>query len=423
MECKEKNYQAVMQEVAISDEALQETAAAFRCDIESGLRGRACSSLRLLPSYLALPDKPYQGQYVALDFGGTNVRAALIVLDGKGGYKIERIVAKPLKVDNVYDFTGRDTAREDLFGFLAGMIDEAIAENHSQPYLLGHTFSFPSAQQNLGKAQLLAWTKEFAVEGVAGEDINGLLQEALVKEGLSNVQPAAVINDTVAVQLAAAYADSAVCIGSIYATGFNASYLESYADKAAKPQILNLEAGRFSKLMPSCYDNELDDLSADPGEQRLEKMVSGRYLGRLFSLALADCWHTKEDFSFTSRDLSVLLQDDSVGMEKAGQLLAVKTGRQLTLEEAAMVRDIARTFTTRSARLAAAVYAGILWHLGTDKERHIAVDGALYAKLPQVQEVSWQALSMLLEGQTAKLQIFSCEGGSLVGAALAAAMA
>ena len=77
-------------------------------------------------------------------------------------------------------------------------------------------------------------------------------------------------------------------IGCIYATGHNTCYLEPFADKAEQPMILNLESGGFNRLAPGRFDVALDERSEKPGEQRLEKMVSGRYMGELFGMALAE---------------------------------------------------------------------------------------------------------------------------------------
>ena len=139
-------------------------------------------------------------------------------------------------------------------------------------YLLGHTFSFPSSQTNIYNARLIIWTKEFATKGVEGEVVNDLLKSSfqLVKN-LTNVEPTAVINDTVAVLLAAAYKLGNVNIGSIYATGHNTCYYETFTGMGKLAMVINMESGGFNKLAINKYDYKLDMESEKPYEQRLEK--------------------------------------------------------------------------------------------------------------------------------------------------------
>lgn len=49
---------------------------------------------------------------------------------------------------------------------------------------LGFTFSFPCAQEGLTKARLAQWTKGFTCSGVEGEDVVGLLQDAIARRGV-----------------------------------------------------------------------------------------------------------------------------------------------------------------------------------------------------------------------------------------------
>ena len=125
------------------------------------------------------------------------------------------------------------------------MVEEAVDGNRDKKYLLGHTFSFPSSQTNIYNARLIIWTKEFATKGVEGEVVNDLLKAALARKNLTNVEPTAVINDTVAVLLAAAYKLGNVNIGSIYATGHNTCYYETFTGMG-KPAMIFSSVSRPS---------------------------------------------------------------------------------------------------------------------------------------------------------------------------------
>ena len=419
-------YDSIIKEFTVDKEELQMIAADFRYDLKKGLVDPDESSLRMLKSYLGLPSGKEKGEYLALDFGGTNVRVLLIRLEGEGKYEILKKVAKPLKVEGEYDYIGADSTAEQMFDLLAELIDEAIEGNHEQKYLLGHTFSFPSEQTDLNNAKLIIWTKEFATPGVEGKVVNDLLLEALHRRGIENVQPAAVINDTVAVLLSAAYKQDSTYIGSIYATGHNTCYLEPYANSADKAMILNLESGGFMKLAPNRFDTAFDEASEKPGEQRLEKMVSGRYMGELFGMALSELLNEKgKSYGFTSIDMSGMLEDESEGRAKVQEIVKDKTGHEISAEEAEQVRDLAVTVVVRSARLVTASFVGIIWQLsgeGGVQKQHIAVDGSVYEKMPFVKENIMRALSELLGEDAAKVDTVLDNGGSGLGAALAAAM-
>ena len=423
----EKNqFDDIIEEFTVNGDTLHEIAADFRYDLRKGLQNPDESSLRMLKSYVGLPTGKETGEYLALDFGGTNLRVLRIQLKGEGKFEILKKVAKPLKVEGVYDFIGPDSTAEQMFDFIAELVDEAIDGDHTKKYLLGHTFSFPSEQSDLYNAKLIIWTKEFATPGVEGKVVNDLLKEALHRQGIDNVEPTAVINDTVAVLLAAAYKQPDVYIGSIYATGHNTCYLEPYADSADEPMILNLESGGFMKLVPNRFDEAFDQASEKPGEQRLEKMVSGRYMGELFGMALAELLgESGKSYGFTSIDMSNIIVDDSGNRQQVQQIVSGRTGRTLDLADCQQVQKLASTLVIRSARLVTASYVGIIWQLnGTDKalKQHIAIDGSVYEKMPLAKENIMQALSELLGEDSAVVDTVLENGGSGLGAAIAAAM-
>lgn len=420
-------FDEIIKEFTVSTDELREIAADFRYDLRKGLKDPAESSLRMLKSYVGLPDGNETGEYLALDFGGTNVRVLRIRLEGNGKFEVLKKVAKPLKVAGVYDFIGEGSTAEQMFDFIAGLVDEAVDGNHETKYFLGHTFSFPSEQSDLYNAKLIIWTKEFATADVEGKVVNDLLKEALERQGLNNVEPTAVINDTVAVLLAAAYKQPDVYIGSIYATGHNTCYLEPYADSAEEPMILNLESGGFSKLIPNRFDREFDKNSEKPGEQRLEKMVSGRYMGEIFGMALAELLNENgKKYGFTSIDMSNIIVDDSDDKKEVKAIVAEKTGCNLDTADAELVQKFAAAMVVRSARLVTASYVGIIWQLAGEEgkalKQHIAIDGSVYEKMPLAKENIMRALSELLGENAGIVDTVLENGGSGLGAAIAAAM-
>ena len=190
--------------------------------------------------------------------------------------------------------------------------------------------------------------------------------------------------------------------------------------------ILNLESGGFMKLIPNRLDQEFDQNSEKPGEQRLEKMVSGRYMGELFGMALAELLQEKgRSYGFTSIDMSNIILDDSAARSKTAEIVAAKTGHALDKTDCEMVQQLAQTLVIRSARLVTASYVGIIWQLagsGKPQKQHIAIDGSVYEKMPLAKENILRALSELLGEEAADIDTVLENGGSGLGAAIAAAM-
>ena len=402
----------------ISTTELKSIAAALRYDIEKGLAGSDESSLAMLPGYVGQATGKEKGRFLALDFGGTNVRAECVELLGDGTLRHGKKVARPLIKPGEYDYTKAPATAEQLFDFLAEIIAEAAPEGNA-PIRLGHTFSFGTTQTELGRARLIHWTKEFAVPGVEGQEVTALLEAALARRGLSHIKPVAVINDTTAVLLAASLSGRRVGLGSIYATGHNTCSLEYFAD-GRPPMIYNLESGGFSKLMPNKYDTIVDRRSEKPWEQRLEKMVSGRYLGELFKVACEDMLGiTMLAQTITSADLAEMEKGD---LDFANDL----TGKCVSGGIGKAMAGLATAVLQRSARIVAATYAGILWHQAKGGEiapQQLAIDGSLYQHVPTVRQALDRALSELLGAEAGKIEIVHCNGASCVGAAVAAALA
>lgn len=423
MAINKEKFDKVIDELTIDTERLNEIACSFRREMEKGLERDGESSLKMLNSYIGMPNGDEKGDLLALDFGGTNLRILHIRLTGNCQHEVVKKVAKPL-VTADYNLICKEAKADDLFDFIADMVAEAIEGLDTDKIYLGHTFSFPSIQENIYNARLIVWTKEFAVPGVEGEVVNDLLKAALARKGITNVEPNSVINDTVAVLLAAAYQYPDTKIGVIYATGYNACYFEKNHKDGAAPSIINMECGNFDKMMLAPCDKELNAKSENPENQHLEKMVSGRYMGELLTNITSDLMEVSIEVPFTAIDISAMLGDD--GLAKTAAIVKEKTGAELNADELAMIRDVADALSTRSARLAAAAMVGPIWHIagnGEIEEQHIAVDGSVFEHMPNVPEKVNRALSELLREDAGKIHPVLVTGGSGVGAAIAAQVA
>ena len=393
----------------------------FCQDIKRGL-DREASPFKMLKSYLGLPSGNETGCYLALDFGGTNVRVFAVELHGNGSYSVVKKVARPL-VTKEYNYISRENTAEQLFDFIADLVTQITEEN--KQYLLGHTFSFGSKQTNLNNARLITWAKEFAVQGVEGEVVNELLQAAFVRKNRANVIPVAVINDTVATILTAAYEDTSTHIGSICGTGHNTAYLEEYGGKQAA-MILNLETGNFARVPLNQYDVLVDAASEKVGQQLFEKMVAGRYLGTLFVVVLKEAGVIHRQMEVTSKDLADLIQDKSAEKQVIRKFLQEQgfdgvVDSMLVLQ----MQKLAEAIVRRSARLIAAEYIGIVQHIdhAFQRQHRIAIDGSLYEKMPNYAAIIQETLVELVGSEKARQLSLGLENsGSGIGGAIAAAI-
>jgi hexokinase len=403
-------YAELEKAFTITSTEVGKIAETFRNTMIDGLAGKS-TTLKMLPSFFAKPTGKEKGLFVALDFGGTNVRAELVELAAQGRWLVKKRCAIPLKDPaGCYNYISANAQATELFDFIANQVANLV--NRKSKYFLGYTFSFPCVQQAINQAVLLNWTKEIRTTGVEGQEVGMLLAEALVRRGLVGVKPCAIINDTVGTLLAAAYADISTDIGAICGTGHNTCYFEPTRD-----MIINLESGNFASLPATEYDNKLDLASERPGTQRLEKMVAGKYLGEIVRLIAADVlkWKSKP-YSLTSEDVAAI----TLGDFSKNPLFA-----ELTDNKRNLIRLIATLVVNRSARLVAATFIGALTHIDAHLERvhTIAIDGSLYEKLPGYANYLNQALGDVLGDKATMISVKLVKNGSGVGAAVAAALA
>ena len=151
-------------------------------------------------------------------------------------------------------------------------------------------------------------------------------------------------------------------------------------------------------------------------------MVSGRYMGELFGMAMAELLEEKgKNYGFTSIDMSNIINE----ADKVAEIIKAKTGHDIAAEDVEKVQKLASTLVIRSARLVTASFVGIIWQQagsGKAQKQHIAIDGSVYEKMPLAKENIMRALSELLGEEAAVIDTVLENGGSGLGAAIAAAM-
>ena len=149
----------------------------------------------------------------------------------------------------------------------------------------------------------------------------------------------------------------------------------------------------------------------------MEKMVSGRYLGMLFSQAFGDI--LGETFhAVTGEDLCRIIQGDGA------TLLRRMAGIPLTDGQIKESVALAEAIVRRSARIAATVYVGMLRHILGDKAigaQNIAIEGSFFTHMAVARVALHDALQEILRDEGNNVQILHVTGGASLGAAIAAA--
>jgi hexokinase len=410
---------------------------AFHQEMEQGLAGKA-SSLRMLPAFVDCASGKEKGRFIALDFGGTNFRVLQVKLE-RGKAALEHS-SKYVIPGAVVRGTG-----EQLFNFIAQSMKRFLDENQielSDKRKLGFTFSFPMKQSSIATGILINWTKGFSATGVVGSNVVDLLDAALARYGLNNIDISALANDTVGTLAAKSYEDPASDVGIIFGTGTNACYREKRSRiKGVKTpyrgdyMIINTEWGNFDRLPMNDYDGKLDKATNNPGKQRMEKMISGMYLGEIARLVLSDMIKKKCLFSdgkvkfsrgsFKTRHMSLIESDESKGLMKIEGYLEGIGIVDTTLLERETLKNACRLVSRRAARISAAAISSVVTWMDPKlkKDHSIAIDGTLYEKYPRFRRSILQALKELHGDVSKRIKLTQAKDGSGIGVAIVAAVA
>ncbi|MBM3465197.1 MAG: hypothetical protein FJX76_24125 [Armatimonadetes bacterium] len=274
--------------MSLSIEQLRDVRDTLQARVLDGLaeNGR---EIKALPTFLGPPEPEITGRAVVVDIGGSNVRAALVDLQGDGKFEVlggpihDEAPGRegPLDAEGFFDAQARLVAR------LPGV----------SGLPLGYCFSYPARNSPDGDATLIHWTKGMHVTGVEGTRVGKALVDALARHDVA-VPTVRVLNDTVASLLGgtAGFAHEGYdrFIGLIVGTGTN---MAGFFRQAQIPKLdvegphdlmaVNLESGNYRPPHLCAIDDALDAESDNPGLQRLEKAVSGSYLPFVFQKVCA----------------------------------------------------------------------------------------------------------------------------------------
>ncbi len=416
----------------------------FHAQMREGLAGRP-SSISMQPAFVSRPSGDETGRFVALDLGGTNARSTVVALRGRDGVHVLR--------SDSFRLPSTTGCASDLFDplaeFLGGTLDEG------EEYSVGFIFAFPIDQLGVRAGRLTKWTKEFAFEGVEGEEVVGLLQRAIERKSdtfpaLKGVSVSALANDTVGVLAAGAYLDPKCDVGLIVGTGTNLALAlpTTMMERDIPPplgdpneMLINMECGNFDgvRAIQTDTDRRLD-AESDTDGQLIEKMIAGRYLGEIVRLQVAAisasgrafrAWVSEDSafatpYAFTTERLSDILHDESRDLRATAMILRLLGAPSSSLDERVRLREICARAAERSAYLVAmsVVATATFIDPGLDREHVVSVDGSVFRGIPGYQSSVQRAIARILgEDRAERITVAYLRDGSGLGAALIAAVA
>lgn len=380
----------------IEDGQLLELSRNLKVQFEERLQ---CHNESMLPSFNhLLPTGKEEGNYIALDVGGSTLRVALVALRGRAsaGRESEILRMQSFKISSEI----KGLVGTGFFDWMAKHIREVIGDDATgtaEPVPMGLAWSFPVEQTSLGGGLLLGMGKGFvATDSLLGQDLGQIIQQACAREGL-NVELAALVNDGSATLLSQAYIHGQTRFGLILGTGVNiavhlpvsAFHRSKFGNRSeswfqeASHVIVNTELGMYGHgILPlTRWDDQLKADHPRPDFQPLEHLLGGYYLGEVVRIALVEAIETtgilggvvppslQKSYSLDTETLSRIEADTSEDFEIALPYFAETHPSSVppTAADLVAIRTLASCTTKRSAALLAACVFG-LWELRHETE-------------------------------------------------------
>jgi hexokinase len=229
----------------------------FLDEMKRGLEGKK-SSLVMIPTYIETgAEVPSNKRVIVVDAGGTNFRVATVYFDDQKRPVIENL--KLFKMPGI----GQEVGKDEFFTIMAGYLKEVAAISDR----IGFCFSYAVDMQPNKDGRLIRFSKEVKAPGVIGQLIGENLNKALAAAGLGGNKHMVLLNDTVVTLLAGCgYKNRSFgsYVGFILGTGTNCCYIE-----------------QNSRITKNKTLDSSRNMIINTGAQKLEKMISGAYLGPL----------------------------------------------------------------------------------------------------------------------------------------------
>uniref|UniRef100_A0A7N9ANC1 Hexokinase-2 n=1 Tax=Mastacembelus armatus TaxID=205130 RepID=A0A7N9ANC1_9TELE len=404
-----------LSEFCLTTEQLLEVKKRMRIEIQNGLSKSTQDSatVKMLPTFVrSTPDGSEHGDFLALDLGGTNFRVLLVKIRSGKRRTVEmhnKIYAIPLEV----------------------------MQGTGEEWSIGIIWYYEGI--------LVTWTKGFKATDCEGEDVVGLLREAIKRREEFDLDVVAIVNDTVGTMMTCAYEEPTCEIGLIAGTGSNACYMEEMRNiemiEGDEGQMcVNMEWGAFGDNgclddIRTEYDRTVDEFSLNPGKQRYEKMCSGMYLGEIVRNILIDM--TKRGFLFRGQISETLktrgifetkflsqIESDRLALLQVRSILQ-HLGLDSTCDDSIIVKQVCGAVSHRAAQLCGAGMAAVVDKIRENRGLDhlnitVGVDGTLYKLHPHFSGIMHQTVNEL--APKCNVNFLLSEDGSGKGAALITAV-
>ncbi|MEJ1274410.1 glucokinase [Cricetulus griseus] len=441
---KHSEVEQILAEFQLREEDLKKVMRRMQKEMDRGLRLETHeeASVKMLPTYVrSTPEGSEVGDFLSLDLGGTNFRVMLVKV-GEGDAGQWSVKTKQQMYSIPQDaMTG---TAEMLFDYISECISDFL-DKHQMKHKklpLGFTFSFPVRHEDIDKGILLNWTKGFKASGAEGNNIVGLLRDAIKRRGDFEMDVVAMVNDTVATMISCYYEDRQCEVGMIVGTGCNACYMEEMQNVELVEgdegrMCVNTEWGAFGDsgeldefLLE--YDRMVDESSANPGQQLYEKLIGGKYMGELVRLVLLKLVDENLLFhgeaseqlrtrgAFETRFVSQV-ESDSGDRKQIHNILST-LGLRPSVTDCDIVRRACESVSTRAAHMCSAGLAGVINRMRESRSEDVmritvGVDGSVYKLHPSFKERFHASVRRLTPN--CEITFIESEEGSGRGAALA----
>lgn len=438
---KQRKVESLLSPLILTEEKQKRVRSVFLEEMRLGLASNPERQSSLLMENTFIPelvDGTENGEYLALDLGGTNFRVIYVLM--KEGKFVEEVVdyfAVPLET--------RLGPGEELFDFLAQCLWEFIHAKKltGRNLKLGFTFSFPMTQKSLDVGILASWTKSFNCSGVVGRDAVKMLNDAIQRRGDMDITVSAILNDTTGTLVMGAYLDHRCAIGMILGTGSNGAYIEKveriekwHGIHTEKEMLVDIEWGAFGDngvldFIRTQWDRAVDDQSLLVNSYTFEKYYGGKYMGDLFRevlltlakeglLGRGDVGKLGTHGAITTTTVSQIDGESFQGAHGVAEKMLEEIGLPTGEDDLQLVKYAAGLVSYRGCVLVS-LLVGILLNRMERPHCTVAIDGSLFRHHPRFRPLMEHLISSYAPGRSFDLR--QAHDGSGKGAALIAAIA
>ena len=193
----------VVEAFSVSVEDMGEISRRLTAACEKGLENEKEAVVKMFITYVhSLPDGTEEGDFLALDLGGSNFRVLQLsqspfnyqklcnmFVSGAGLERGGKMAGEPKVEEMKISKDKKEGTQEELFDFIAQSMSNFLKKHGITRRLpLGFTFSFPVAQTSLTAGTLKKWTKDFKAEGAEGRDVTEMLKQAIARRTVSSIK-------------------------------------------------------------------------------------------------------------------------------------------------------------------------------------------------------------------------------------------